>query len=182
MGVKSQMQARTSLGEILISESEIARAVARLVEDIVADYGDADLVLVGVMDGTVCFLADLMRAFPRSVEVVTVRATSYEGTESRGELTINYLPPSERVRGKRVLIVEDIVDTGATVATLMEEIAALGAASVDVCALLNKPSRRTHEVEITYVGFDISDVFVVGYGLDYNGHFRNLRDIRELRE
>ncbi len=169
-----------NLGEILISESEIARAVARLVEEIVADCGDADILLVGVMDGAVCFLADLMRAFPRSVEVVTVRATSYEGTESRGELTVSYLPPSERIRGKRVLVLEDIVDTGATVTALVEKIESLGAASVDVCALLNKPSRRTHEVEIAYIGFDIPDVFVVGYGLDYNGHFRNLRDIRGL--
>ena len=169
-----------NLGEVLISESEISCEIARLAEEIVADCGDADILLVGVMDDAVCFLADLMRAFPRSVEMVTVRATSYEGTESRGELTVSYLPPSERIRGKRVLVVEDIVDTGATVAALMEEIAALGAASVDVCALLNKPSRRTHEVEIAYVGFDIPDVFVVGYGLDYNGHFRNLRDIRGL--
>ena len=158
------------------------RAVARIVEEIVADYGDSDIMLVGVMDGAVCFLADLMRAFPRSVEVVTVRATSYDGTESSGKLVVSYLPTRERIQGKRVLILEDIVDTGATVATLMEEIAALGAASVDVCALLNKPSRRTHEVETAYVGFDIPDVFVVGYGLDYNGHFRNLRDIRELEE
>ena len=169
-----------NLGEILISESEISRAIDRIVGEIVADYGDADLLLVGVMDGAVCFLADLMRAFPRSVEVVTIRATSYEGSESRGELTVSYLPPSARIRGKRVLIVEDIVDTGGTVTALMEEITELGAASVDVCALLNKPSRRTHEVEIAYTGFDIPDVFVVGYGLDYNGHFRNLRDIREL--
>ncbi len=170
------------VGEVLISESEIARAVGRLVEEIIADYGDTDLLLVGVMDGAVCFLADLMRAFPRSVEVITIRATSYEGTESLGELTVNYLPTPERIQGRHVLIVEDIVDTGATVATLVQEIEDLGAASVNVCALLNKPSRREHDVEVAYVGFDTPNVFVVGYGLDYNGHFRNLRDVRELEE
>ena len=169
-----------TLGKILIPETEIARAVGRLVEEIVEDYGDADLLLVGVMDGAVCFLADLMRAFPRSVEMTTTRATSYEGTESSGELTVNYLPTRERVQGKHVLIVEDIVDTGATVADLAQKIEDLGAASVNVCALLNKPSRRTHDVEVAYVGFEIPNVFVVGYGLDYNDHFRNLRDVREL--
>ena len=168
------------LGKILISESEIARATTRLVQEIVTNYGNSDLLLVGVMDGAVCFLADLMRAFPRSVEMTTARATSYEGTESRGELNVNYLPTPERIRGKHVLIVEDIVDTGATVAVLVEKLESLGAASVNVCALLNKPSRRTHDVEVAYIGFDIPDVFVVGYGLDYNGEFRNLRDVREF--
>ena len=170
------------LGKTLVSESEITRAIERLVREIVADYGDADILFVGVMDGAVCFLADLARAFPRSVELVTIRATSYEGTESRGELTFGYLPARERIEGRRVLIVEDIVDTGVTIAALIQKLEDLGAASVEVCALLNKPSRRTREVEVAYVGFDIPNVFVVGYGLDYNGHFRNLRDIREMRE
>ena len=167
------------LGEILVSEKDIARAVTRIVEDILDDYGDSDIMLVGVMDGAVCFLADLIRAFPRSVEVVTARATSYEGTESRGELVINWLPTPERTRGRHVLLVEDIVDTGATVATLAAEIEAMGAASVNVCALLNKPSRRTRDVDVAYIGFDIPNVFVVGYGLDYDGDFRNLRDVRK---
>ena len=171
-----------SLGKILVSESDISRTIDQLIQEIVADYGDADILLVGVMDGAVCFLADLMRAFPRSVEVVTARATSYEGTESRGELIINWLPTRERIRGRHVLLVEDIVDTGATVAALTQKIEDLGAASVNVCALLNKPSRRVHDVEVTYIGLDIPNVFVVGYGLDYNGHFRNLRDVRELEE
>ena len=168
------------LGKTLVSESEITRAIERLVSEIIADYGDADILFVGVMDGAICFLADLARAFPRSVEMVTIRATSYEGTESRGELTFSYLPPRERIEGRRVLIVEDIVDTGVTIAALAEKLTELGAASVEVCALLNKPSRRTQEVEVAYIGFDIPNIFVVGYGLDYNGHFRNLRDIREL--
>ena len=109
---------------------------------------------------------------------MTARATSYEGTESRGELMINWLPPRERIQGRHVLLVEDIVDTGATVATLVQKIEDLGAASVRVCALLNKPSRRKYDVEVAYVGLDIPNVFVVGYGLDYNGHFRNLPDVR----
>lgn len=167
-----------ALGEIIVSEADIAQAVTRLVEDIVEDYGDADILFVGVMDGAICFMADLIRAFPRSVEVVTARATSYEGTESRGELVINWLPTGDRIRGRHVLLVEDIVDTGATVAVLAEKIEAMGAASVNVCALLNKPSRRNRDVDIAYVGFDIPNVFAVGYGLDYDGAFRNLSDVR----
>ena len=104
------------LGKTLVSENEITRAIERLVSEIIADYGDADILFVGVMDGAICFLADLARAFPRSVELVTIRATSYEGTESRGELTFSYLPARERIEGRRVLIVEDIVDTGVTIA------------------------------------------------------------------
>ncbi len=167
------------LGDILVSEEDIAHAVTQIVKQIMDDYGDTDILFVGVMDGAVCFLADLIRAFPRSVEVVTARATSYEGTESRGKLVINWLPTPERVRGRHVLLVEDIVDTGATVSTLSAEIEAMGAASVNVCALLNKPSRRTNDVKIAYSGFDIPNVFAVGYGLDYDGDFRNLRDVRE---
>ena len=171
-----------TLGKVLVSERDVAQAVGRVVEEITRDYGDSDLVLIGVMDGAVCFLADLMRAFPRSVDVMTARATSYEGTESRGELAVNYLPARERIQGRHVLLVEDIVDTGATVSVLAQKIEDLGAASVSVCALLNKPSRREHDVEISYICFDVPNVFVVGYGLDYNGEFRNLRDIRELND
>lgn len=167
-------------GKILVSESDISHTINQLVQKIVADYGDADILLVGVMDGAFCFLADLVRAFPRSVEVMTARATSYEGTESRGELIINWLPTRERIQGRHVLLVEDIVDTGATVSVLAKKIEDLGASSVKVCALLNKPSRRKHDVEVAYAGLDIPNVFVVGYGLDYNGHFRNLPDVREL--
>ncbi len=169
-----------TLGEILVSESEIAHAIAQVAEEIIEDYGDSDLVLVGVMDGAICFLADLIRAFPRSVDVVTARVSSYDGAESGGEVNIDWLPTRERIEGRHALIVEDIVDTGATIAALTDRLAALGAASVNVCALLDKPARRKHGVEVTYAGFDVPNVFVVGYGLDYNGEFRNLRDIREL--
>ncbi len=169
-----------TLGRILVSESEIAQAIAQIAEKIVEDYGDADLVIIGVMDGAVCFLSDLIRAFPRSVNVVTARMSSYDGSESSGEVNIGWLPTREKIAGRHALIVEDIVDTGATIAALTDSLTALGAASVNVCALLDKPARRKHDVEVTYVGFDLPNVFVVGYGLDYNGEFRNLRDVREL--
>ena len=169
------------LGDIMISESDISRAVSEIAAEIRADYGGAEILLLGVMDGAICFLADLARAFPTPVDMATVRASSYNGTRP-GEVSLEWLPPRARVEGRRVLIVEDIVDTGATVTALIEKIGELGAASVEICALLDKPSRRTHEVDVAYIGFDVPDSFVVGYGLDYNGKYRNLRDVRELEE
>ena len=169
------------LGDILISESDIARAIAELAAEISADYGDADILLLGVMDGAICFLPDLARALPNSADMTTLRASSYNGAQP-GDVTMQWLPPRSRIEGRRALIVEGIVDTGATVKALMEKITEMGAASVEICALLDKPSRRVHEVEVAYIGFDIPDSFVVGYGLDYNGKYRNLRDLREMRE
>ncbi len=165
--------------DTIVSEREIARAVREIAAEISEDYDVSQVLLVGVMDGAVCFLADLMRSFPESVDVTTVRVSSYHGTEP-GEISLSWLPPRDRVEGRPVLIVEDIVDTGATATCLTRALTALGAASVEVCALLDKPSRRLHEVDVAYAGFDVPDIFVVGYGLDYNGAYRNLPDIREL--
>ncbi len=167
------------LGDVLISEADIAKAIPRLVGRVVEDYDNAEPLLVGVMDGAMCFLVDLMRAFPGSVDVATARVQSYNGTQS-GALNVEWLPSRQDVAGRHVLLVEDIVDTGATAAYLVQHLSKLGAPSVKVCALLNKPSRRVHDLKVSYTGFDIPDVFVVGYGLDYNGAYRNLRDVREM--
>ena len=167
------------LGDVLISEADIAGAIPRLVGRISKDYGNTDPLLVGVMDGAMCFLVDLMREFPHSVDVATARVQSYSGTEA-GEIMVEWLPSQQYLEGRHVLLVEDIVDTGATLTALSQHVIDLGAKSVEVCALLDKPSKRTHDLEVAYVGFEIPDVFVVGCGLDYNGAYRNLRDVREL--
>ena len=167
------------LGEVLIPEGEIAGAVEGLAARIEEDYDLSGLVLVGAMDGAVCFLADLMRAFGASVDVTTARMRRYDGTEA-GEIEVAWLPPRDRIEGREVLIVEDIIDTGATCELLVRSLSDLGAKSVGVCALLDKPSRRTHDVRVAYRGFEVPDVFVVGYGMDYDGAYRNLRDIHEL--
>ena len=166
-------------GDIIIPQSQIARVVPQIADDIAADYGAYLPLMIGVMDGALCFLADLIRAFPTSVDVATTRVSSYDGSES-GEAVIEWLPPSDLVRGRDALLVEDIIDTGKTATLLISRLTELGAKSVGVCALLDKPARRTHSVEANYAGFDIPDVFVVGYGLDYNGAYRNLPDVREL--
>ena len=161
------------LGDILIPEADIEHTIPRLVGRIAEDYGNTEPLLVGVMD------VDLMRAFPGSVDVATTRVQSYNGTQS-GAMTVEWLPSQQDIEGRHVLLVEDIVDTGATANYLVQRLTALGAQSVEVCALLNKPSRRVHDLKVSYAGFDIPDVFVVGYGLDYNGAYRNLRDVREM--
>ena len=167
------------LGDVLISESQIVSAVDGLAARIGEDYDLSRLVLVGAMDGAVCFLADLMRAFGDPVDVTTARMRRYDGTEG-GEVKVTWLPLRDRIRGRDVLIVEGIVDTGATCALLRQKLSDLGAASVDVCALLDKPSRRTHEVRTAYRGFEVPDVFVVGYGMDYDGAYRSLRNVHVL--
>ena len=167
------------LGDILVSEKEIARAVEEIAGKVRKDYDPSKLVLVGAMDGAVCFLADLMRSLEMPVAVTTVRMRRYEGTEG-GELTVSWLPLRERIAGQDVLIVEGVVDTGATCALLVQKLRELGSASVSICALLDKPARRAYDVEPTYCGFDVPDVFVVGYGLDYGGAYRNLRDVHVL--
>ena len=169
------------LGDVLIAESEIAGAVDELAARIGRDYDLSDLVLVGAMDGAVCFLADLMRALSMPVDVTTARMRRYEGSEA-GEVEVTWLPLRDRIQDRNVLIVEGIVDTGATCALLGERLGDLGAASVDVCALLDKPSRRIHEVRTAYRGFEVPDVFVVGYGMDYDGAYRSLRDVHVLEQ
>ena len=167
------------LGPALFSESQIARAVEEIAAEIGERYDLSDLVLVGAMDGAVCFLADLMRALGEPMRVTTVRMKSYEGT-GPGDIEVMWMPRREGIEGRDVLIVEDIVDTGATCALLSERLAGLGARSVRICALLDKPSPRIYEVELDYFGFRVPDVFVVGYGLDYEGAFRNLPAVHAL--
>ncbi len=168
------------LGEILVPEAEIAHATKEIVAEIIEDYGSSqNLLLLGVMDGALCFLADIARAFPDPVELATTRVSSYDG-DTAGSVSLKWIPPAERIAGKDVLIVEGIVDTGATTAVILERLTHLGAASIEICALIDKPAHRTHDVEIEYAGFDIPEVFVVGYGLDYRGMYRNLPDIWEM--
>jgi hypoxanthine phosphoribosyltransferase len=169
------------LGKVLISEAQISEAITRLSAEITRDYDLSNLVLVGVMDGAVSVLADLMRSFDQSVTVTTTRIRSYYGTTG-GQLIVESLPLRDRIEGRDVLIVEDILDSGATCDLFSQKLKELGALSVRICALLDKPSQRTHDVRATYVGFEIPNVFVVGYGLDHDGSYRNLRDVYELND
>lgn len=171
------------LPKVLISEAAIAERVGQLAAQISRDYAAADsLVLVGVLKGSFIFLADLSRrlSIPRTVEFVAL--SSYgAGARSTGEVRL-VMDLRSAIAGKHVLVVEDIVDTGHTLDYLMRLLRARGPASLAACALVRKPERREVDVEIAYLGFDIPDRWVVGYGLDIGERFRTLPFIGYLDE
>jgi hypoxanthine phosphoribosyltransferase len=167
-------------GPALVAEKEIAARVVELGRAITRDYAEADLVLVGVLQGAIPFIADLMRVLPLDLTVDFLRASSYGPgtTSSRAVRLVADL--SVDIADRHVLVVDDIVDTGHTLAALKRELQARGPRSVRTCVLLDKTSRRETDVTVDYVGFTIPNVFVVGYGLDYDGLYRNLPYVAAL--
>ena len=163
--------------KVLLSRQEIAATVKRLAVEIKRDYRDKNPVLIGVLKGSLIFMADLVRFldFPLTVEFVTL--SSYgKGTESSGKIKmVHGLRCS--VSGQNVLVVEDIVDSGITSAFLLEYLRKKKPATLKMCALLDKPARRRVPVNIDYLGLTVPDKFLVGYGLDWDEKFRNLPDI-----
>jgi hypoxanthine phosphoribosyltransferase len=162
------------LGEVLVSTEELERRVGELGEAISRDYAGRELLLVGVLKGAVFFLSDLMRYIDIPVEVDFMAVASYgSATDSSGVVRI--LKDLDIViEGRDVLIVEDIVDSGLTLQYLMRNLGSRNPATLEVCALLTKPARRKVDLPTRYVGFEIPDTFVVGYGLDYGERHRNL--------
>ncbi len=163
--------------EVLLSREELSEGVDRLAALVQNDHGTQSLVLVGVLTGSIMLVADLLRRLDGSIEVGMVSASSYRGVETTpGELDL-HLDLLPDVSQKHVLLVDDIFDTGRTMAALVEAIYSRGATSVKSLVLLRKKSRVEVVMNPDYVGFDIPDVFVVGYGLDHNGAWRNLPQI-----
>lgn len=159
--------------DVLLSEEAIRERVAALGKQITRDYAGRSLVVVGVLKGSFIFFADLVRAIDLPLSVDFIGISSYQGTQSTGvvQITSDLTRPIE---GVDVLLVEDIVDTGLTMKYLLENLGTRRPASVRICALLEKPARARVKVPIAYKGFVIDDVFVVGYGLDWDGKLRNL--------
>ena len=164
----------TDLERVLVSEEQIQRRLVELAGEIDTDYEDRDLLLVGVLKGAVMVMADLARALHGRVEMDWMAVSSYgSGTKSSGVVRI--LKDLDRdITGRNVLVVEDIIDSGLTLSWLMSNLSSRGPASVEVCALLRKPDAAQVDVPVRYVGFDIPNEFVIGYGLDYGERFRNL--------
>ena len=158
--------------DVLFTASEIERRVNELGAEIARDYAGKEPLLVGVLKGVTCFMADLMRhiSLPLSVDFMAI--SSYDGDRSGAVRIVQDL--SENIEGRDVLVVEDIVDTGMTLNHLMRQLRARGPASLRVVALLDKRVRRLVDVPLDYVGFEVPDEFVVGYGLDHAQRFRNL--------
>ncbi|MDP9236890.1 MAG: hypoxanthine phosphoribosyltransferase [Chloroflexota bacterium] len=172
-------QEQMAVREVLISATEIERRVNELGTEITRDYTGKEPLLVGVLKGVTCFMADLMRhiALPVSVDFMTI--SSYEGDGSGAVRIVQDL--TENIRGRDVLIVEDIIDTGMTLNHLLKQMQAREPASLHVCTLLDKRARRLVDLPLDYVGFEVPDEFVVGYGLDYQQRFRNLPFIATVR-
>lgn len=164
---------RGQLERVLISESQLRRRVHELSHLITADFGGRDLVVVALLNGTVLFLADLIRRLSLPLRLDFIGVSSYrEGTVSRDLVFTKEL--RLEVRGRDVLLVDDILDTGRTLASVIARLQQLQPRAIKSCVLLNKPSRRVEPIEADYVGFEIPDLFVVGYGLDYAERYRNL--------
>jgi hypoxanthine phosphoribosyltransferase len=166
----------------LHTKEAIAVRVAELGRQIAADYAERPPILVSVLKGSFVFAADLSRALPLPVRIEFLGVQSYgSGTVSTGAVQITQ-DLTHPIGGQDILIVEDIVDTGLTLAYILSLMRARGVRSVKVCALLDKPSRRRVEVPVDYVGFTVGDAFLVGYGLDCAEQYRNLPGLCELLE
>jgi hypoxanthine phosphoribosyltransferase len=171
----------TETAEVLVPSSEIQEKVREIGRRITEDYGGQKLLLVGVLRGAVVFLSDLMRHLRLPCEIDFIEVSSYgTGTTSSGVVRI-LKDLEENITERHVLVVEDIIDTGLTLSYLRRSLLARKPASFEICALLSKPSRREVDLDVKYVGFEVPDVFVVGYGIDYAGAYRNLPDIHALK-
>jgi hypoxanthine phosphoribosyltransferase len=178
----SQTELERVVAEVLVDRDALSDRIAELGEEISEDYEGRDLLLVGVLKGAVFFMADLMRHVSVPCEVDFMAISSYgAATDSSGvvrilkDLDIN-------IRDRHVLVVEDIIDSGLTLSYLVRNLSAREPASLEICALLTKPARREIEVPVRYVGFEIPNRFVIGYGLDFAERYRNLPYVGVLNE
>jgi hypoxanthine phosphoribosyltransferase len=168
-------------GPVLVSSHDIQEKVRELGERITGDYREDKLLLVGILRGAVVFLSDLMRHLQMPCEIDFMEVSSYgAGTQSSGVVRI-LKDLEEDITGRHVLLVEDIIDTGLTLSYLRRALLQREPASLEICALLSKPSRRQVDLRVRYLGFEVPDEFVIGYGIDFAGAYRNLPDIHVLK-
>ena len=171
-----------NIQEIMLTEAQIQARIAELGEILTNDYRDKNPIIIGVMKGVVIFYADMVRKINVPCEMEVMWISSYEGTDSTGSVVVKRDITAD-IKGRHVLILEDIFDTGNSLSFVYEHLMAKEPASVKICTLLDKPSRRMPGVtlEADYVGFTIPNAFVVGYGLDYNEYYRNLPYVGVLK-
>ncbi len=173
-------QISQDLTRVLYGADDIAARLAELADAIDNRYVDKDLLLVGVLNGAVMVMADLSRAMKIHCEMDWMAISSYgSGTQSSGVVRI-LKDLNTDISDRHVLVVEDIIDTGLTLSYLVSNLMSRGPASLEIMTMFRKPEAQKNAVEVAYVGFDIPDEFVVGYGLDYDGHYRNLTSVGTL--
>jgi len=173
---------QADLDRILFDEATIHRRLDELAARISRDYRDRELTVVAILNGSVFLIADLLRRIPLPLKLDCLSVASYHGqAKPSGELVFRQVSMPD-VAGRDVLILDDILDSGMTLSTIREKLEAAGPLSVRICVLLEKKKNRTRTIEPDYVGFEIADEFVVGYGLDYKERYRNLPCIGVLRK
>jgi len=169
-----------TIGKILFTQDQILRRAKEIGEEISKAYAGEKLVLIGTLKGAVPFMADLMKSISLDLEIDFVAASSYgSGTESSGEVILKH-DISLDLTDKHVILVEDIIDTGNTIKALQAYLKKRGPKSVRICTLLDKPARRKVDVKGDYIGFEVEDLFIIGYGLDFDQKYRNLPYISYL--
>jgi len=166
---------------ILFGEAQILAGTDRVAEEITAYYRGRPFTVVSVLKGSCVFSADLIRRIPNPLQLAFVSASSYRDGAVGGELDLRFFPTENEIAGQSLLLVDDILDTGRTMSALREDLLARGAAEVRTCVFLDKPARRAVEFEADHRAFEVEDLFVVGYGLDYRGHYRNLPYVGSLK-
>ena len=169
------------VGKPLFTVQQIQDKVKELGDRISRDYEGKDLLVISILKGAFMFSSDLVRNIRVPLTIDFVVASSYVQTSTSGEIKIHY-DIREPVKGRDVLLVEDIIDTGATLSFLYEKIIQKEPRSIKICGLLNKQSRRMSDIDVDYIGFEIPDLFVVGYGLDYDNKYRNLPYLAVFKE
>ena len=159
---------------VLFTEEEIDKRVRELADNLYQKYGDEEVVFVCTLKGAVFFACDLLKRYKGDGRIEFLRVSSYEGESSTGKINLKLPLDAEKINGKNVVIVEDIVDTGFTIEYIRKYVSDMNPKNIIECTLLDKKARRVVEIEPTYSGFVIDDLFVVGYGLDYDQKYRNL--------
>lgn len=160
--------------KVLFDQEALNKRISELADELYEIYKDEEVVFVCVLKGSVFFTCDLMKKYKGDARIDFLRVSSYEGTESTGKINLKLPLKEENIKDRHVLIVEDIVDTGYTLEFLREYVKGMNPKSLRECTLLNKLSRRIVPITPEFIGFDIPDLFVIGYGLDYDEKYRNL--------
>jgi hypoxanthine phosphoribosyltransferase len=180
--MRSAVDLREDIADILLTETQISERVAQLGAEITADYAGRSLTLVSVLKGSLPFMADLMRAIELPLRIDLMEVSSYGGSTTESSGLVRILKDlSASIEGEDVLIVEDIIDTGLTLNYLIRYLRGKNPKTLRICTLLDKPARRLVEIPVDYIGFQIPDQFVIGYGLDYGEVYRNLRFVGVLK-
>ncbi len=174
-------EVHADIDRVLFSEAEIVRGIERIASEVTRTFRGTDFTVVAVLKGSCIFASDLVRRIPIPLGLAFVCAQSYRSETEGGALEVQLMPADEEIRGRRVLLVDDILDSGRTLRALRDDLLSRGAAEVRTCVFLDKPSRRVAVLAPDFRCFEVEDVFVVGYGLDYAGRYRNLPFVASLR-